>query len=211
MHCDDSFLQAPHFGCVLCDRVCVVLVSMDYRVNARPHQRAESIWPIRCCHYYDGGRIRPLGVAEIFRPTRPVARRGKAICDRFPDANTGLLDRGWHYALCRIAGLRFFDRKIARSAGTFSLHFPVHRTRRGTRLAWFRSAAVTGKIFSLGRESHSSSGLGALASPARGKRIPIVNCAGVSSVAVRRHFYADMAFQSYEWQRLSADALSRHG
>jgi hypothetical protein len=33
----------------------------------------------------------------------------------------------------------------------------------------------------------------------------------LSSVALRRHFHADVAFQSHEWQRLSADALSRHG
>jgi hypothetical protein len=80
-----------------------------------------------------------------------------------------------------------------------------------TRLAWFRSAAVTDKIFSVDRESHSRTDLGALASPARWKRIPMANCSRLSRVALRRHFYADVAFQSHQWQRLSADALSRDG
>ena len=158
-----------------------------------PHQRAESVGPIRRCHYHDCRRLRPLGVAGIFQPNRALARRGEAIRACFPDTNTGLPGRCWYYALFRVAGLRFVDRKIARSAGTFSLYFPVHRTWRRTRLARFRSATVTDKIFSLNRESHSRTGLGALASPVGWKRIPMANCSRLSSVALRRHFYADVA------------------
>ena len=139
---------------------------MDHCVDARPHQRAESIGPIRRCHYHDRRRIRSLGIPGIFQPTRALAIRGKGICHRFHDTDPDLLDRGWHHTLLHVATFHFADRKIALSAGTFSLHFPVHRTWRRARLARFRSAAVTDKIFSLDRESHSRIGLGALASAA---------------------------------------------
>ena len=122
--------------------------------------------PIRRCHYHDRRRIRSLGIPGIFQPTRALAIRGKGICHRFHDTDPDLLDRGWHHTLLHVATFHFADRKIARSAGTFSLHFPVHRTWRRARLARFRSAAVTDKIFSLDRESHSRIGLGALASAA---------------------------------------------
>jgi hypothetical protein len=194
MRWHESVLQAAYFDRVLRDRVRAVLVSMDHCVITWPHQRAESVGPIRRRHYHDSCRLRPLWVPGIFQPTRALARRGQGIRGRFPDTNPGLPGRSWHYALFRVAGLRFFDRKIAGTAGTFSLHFPVHRAWRRTRLARFRSAAVTDKIFSLDREPHSRIGLGALASPARWKRISMANCSRLSSLALRRHFYADVGF-----------------
>jgi len=66
---------------------------VDHCLITWPHQWAESVGPIRRCHYHDSRRFRPLRVAAIFQPTRALARRGEAIHDCFPDTNTGLPGR----------------------------------------------------------------------------------------------------------------------